>query len=214
MRLPPLLLMVFIQSAATGAAEHAIYFYTQEELHFSVMQNLLLALIFGITYVAGAMKSHGIIEWIAKRSGGRSGERALLLFVIVGHIIIGTLLTVQTAPWLLWTLWPVLGWMNGAHWPIVESYIVAGRTPRAASQAIGRFNVTWSTAAVASVAVAGVMIQWWEPSLLAMCAVFNLVSLVIVLLYFPRRALHLELDHPERLPPDVIESYKPLSRSA
>lgn len=214
MKLTPLLLMVFIQSAATGAAEHAIYFYTQEVHGFSVMQNLLLALVFGITYVIGAMKSHTLIEWLARRSGGQSGERKLLIFVILGHIILGAAFTVNASPYLLWALWPVLGWCNGTHWPIVESYIVAGRPPRAASQAIGRFNVTWSIAATLPVAIAGLLIHWWEPGLLALCAALNVLGLIVVLATFPRRAIHLEDDHPERLPSAVIESYKPLSRSS
>lgn len=214
MKLTPLLFMVFLQSAAAGAAEHAIFFYTQEVHGFSVMQNLLLALIFGISYVAGAIKSHNIIESIARRTAGLSGERTLLLFLILGHIAVYTVLTLYASPWAMWLLWPVLGWMGGTHWPIVESYIVAGRLPRAASLAIGRFNITWSIAVVLSVAIAGVLIHWWQPALLALCAALNLASLILVLLRFPRRALHLELDHPERLPAATIESYLPLSRSA
>jgi len=207
MNLARLLILVFLQSAATAAAEHAIYFYTKEVHQFSVTLNLLLALVFGAAYIFGAIGSHGL----SKRIGG---ERRALMSVILGQVIVGAVLTFSTSAALFWCLWPMLGWLAGSQWPIIESYVVAGRPPKAATHAIGRFNVTWSIAVVLAVALAGYLIEQWDQALFAMSASLSLLSAILCLATFPANAAHLDDDHPGRLPCETIKRYKPLVVSA
>lgn len=214
MRAGPLLIAVFLLSMATASAEHAVFFFTKEALGFGVMLNLLLALVFGVTYLAGAHRSHALAEWMVRRLPGVGNERFVLLLLLGVQVVIGGLLTLSPTSAVFWATWPVLGAVSGIQWPIFESYVVAGRTPRAASVAISRFNVTWATSAVLAVGVSGLLIAWWEPALFALCGLLNLAGIVILLAAFPKRAEHLHDDHPERIPPDIIRGYRPLIASS
>lgn len=214
LRAAPLLLAVFLLSMATASAEHAVFFYTKEALGFGVMLNLLLALVFGVTYLVGARLSHPLAEWLVRRLPGVGNERFVLLLLLGSQVVIGGLLAWSPTPGMFWSLWPVLGLVSGMQWPIMESYVVAGRPPRAAATAISRFNVTWALAAVLAVTVSGLLIAWWEPALFALGGLLNLAGIVILLLTFPKRAEHLHDDHPERIPPEVVRSYRPLIASS
>lgn len=214
MRSAPLLLAVFLLSMATASAEHAVFFFTKEALGFGVMANLLLALVFGATYLAGAHRSHAIAEWAVRRMPDVGNERSVLLLILAAQVAIGGLLAWSPTPVMFWALWPVLGLVSGVQWPIVESYVVAGRPPRAAAKAISRFNTTWAIAVVLAVGVSGLLIAWWEPALFALCGLLNLVGIVVLLITFPKRAQHLQADHPERIPPEVVRSYRPLIASS
>lgn len=214
MRSTPLLIAVFLLSVATASAEHAVFFFTKEALGFGVMANLLLALVFGATYLAGAHRSHALSEWSVRRLPGVGNERAVLLAVLASQVVIGGLLAWSPTPGMFWALWPVLGLVSGVQWPIVESYVVAGRPPRAAATAISRFNVTWAVAVVWAVAVSGFLIDWWEPALFAMGGLLNLVGIGVLLATFPKRATHLQDDHPERIAAEVVRSYRPLIASS
>lgn len=214
MRSTPLLIAVFILSMATASAEHAVFFFTKEALGFGVMLNLLLALVFGVTYLVGAHRSHALSEWAIRHLPSVGNERFVLLLLLGVQVVIGGLLTCSPTPLVFWLLWPVLGGVSGLQWPIVESYVVAGRPPRAASTAISRFNVTWASSAVLAVGVSGLLIAWWEPALFALCGLLNLAGIAVLLAAFPKRAEHLHDDHPDRIPADVIRSYRPLITSS
>ncbi|XAL99890.1 MFS transporter [Phycisphaeraceae bacterium D3-23] len=214
MRSAPLLLAVFLLSMATASAEHAVFFFTKEALGFGVMANLLLALVFGATYLLGARLSHPWVEWLVRRLPGVGSERFVLVLILASQVVIGGLLAWSPTPAMFWSLWPVLGLVSGVQWPIFESYVVAGRPPRAAATAISRFNVTWATAVVIAVAISGLLIAWWEPALFALGGLLNLAGIVILLTTFPERAAHLEDNHPDRIPAEVVRSYRPLIASS
>jgi hypothetical protein len=83
---------------------------------------------------------------------------------------------------------------------VVESYVGAGKTPREAAKAIGRFNITWSAAVPLSLMAAGPFIATRPAGLFLLGAAVNLVTLALCFA-LPRHPVHLPVDHPER--PDL-----------
>jgi hypothetical protein len=190
-----LLVFAFLESFATVLVQRGVYFYTQATLGFGENQNLLLALGMGGVYVVGAFASHRVAK--------RFGERQALLGVLTGQIAM--LLSVWKGPqgWMLAAGSLLFSGLNGMMWPIVESYISVGRTPRAASQAIGRFNIAWSVPVPLAVWSSGPIIQHLTSGLFLFAAVGMALAttLIVSLRAVPE---HLATDHPERPGPDHL----------
>ena len=184
-----LLFITFVESLVTSLVERGILFYAEDQLDFSRSLNLWLALLFGLSYMAGAFVSHGAAH--------RFGERRWLMGMVLGHIVLN--LSLATEPGALWVfiLNSLLGFTSGSKWPVVESYVSAGLTPRQAMTTIGRFNMSWSSAVVIAVAISGMLIEFWPPSLFLFPGSVN-IGVFFILFLLPKRPTHLEQDHPDR----------------
>ncbi|HYQ04524.1 MAG TPA: MFS transporter [Polyangiaceae bacterium] len=197
-----LLLTVFTTSFSGTLLQRGAYFYTHQVLGFSQAQNLWLALLIGITYVVGASASHPL--------SARFGERRTLLSVLLSLISIHVLIaSVPSAPLLVVAL-ASIGLLQGAMWPIFESYMSAGETPRNLGRILSRYNMTWALSVPLSLALAGVIIASGSPRLLfvAAAALFSLVANSCRA--FPAQPAHLEADHVERPDAAALNSYRPL----
>jgi hypothetical protein len=188
-RLTRLLTVTFLESFATICVERGIYFFTEHELAFSDAANLWLALLFGLFYIAGALTSH--------RLAHRTSEKHVLAFTLVGQAVVVAALAAWPVPVMVYVSGALLGWLNGTKWPVVESYVSAGLTPRRTASVIGRFNVCWAVAVPSSLVVAGPMIAWIGGRFFLLPAVVSVVSLLLAR-SLEQRPVHLPDDHPER----------------
>jgi len=188
MHLGLVIVMTVIESFATICMERGIYFYTHERLAFSDPANLGMALVFGLAYAGGAAVSH--------RASNRLGEKRLLILTLLGQLAVHLALAARpTAGGVVGGL-VLIGLFNGLKWPVIESYVCAGRTPRQAARAVGMFNMAWAGAIPAALLVVGPLIAHWGPALFLLPAALNAVSLALA---GPMRApVHLAHDHPER----------------
>jgi hypothetical protein len=93
------------------------------------------------------------------------------------------------------TAWTTVGavWaiavLNGLKWPVVESYMAAGRSPAAVSRSVGSFNMAWSLAVPLSLAVAGPMIASGPSVMFGVAAVLSLAALPLTA-WIPARPDH------------------------
>jgi MFS family permease len=198
--------LTFIESVGTVLLERGLYFYTQNVLAFSEAKNLWLALAFGVTYVAGAVSSH--------RVSMRVSERGLLLLALFALLAIHFALTVFPQPALLMAAFPVVGLLQGIKWPVVESFISAGRAPAELVRVLGRFNTTWAVAVPLALVISGPLIASAFPaSLFAAAGGLNAVALAFVL-PLPARPLHLDHSHPERPNTQELRHFSALLLSA
>jgi hypothetical protein len=200
-----LLVITFIESFATTLIERGVYFYSHDRLAFTDGENLGLALGFGAAYALGALSSHGLAR--------RMSEKGLLLASLVAQIAGHMTLFFSAGPTLLVVMNAVLGCLNGLKWPVVESYVNAGQTPREQVGTVWRFNLSWAPAVALGLVAAGPLIEWWSPSLFASAAALNLASLAL-LWPLDRRPVHLPLDHPERPVPQAMARYRALLASS
>jgi MFS family permease len=201
-----LFLLTFFESIAATLIQRGIYFYTHENLGFSQSQNLWVAFGFGVTYVAGAFASHGLSK--------RFGEKTVLRGCIVALFALHSLLALVPAPWVL--VGSVFGTavVQGIKWPVVESYVSAGRAPKQLLSILSRYNVTWATAGFVAIGVTGVIVGtgvpalfFWLPALLNVCA-------ALLTLKLPAQPLHLAHSHPARPVEGELQSMRALLGSA
>lgn len=182
--------LTFLESIAATLIQRGLYFYTHEQLGFGQSQNLWLAFGFGAVYVVGAFVSHGAAR--------RWGERRLLFGCLFGLLALHVVMALFAGPITL--VIAVLGTavIQGMKWPIVESYVSAGLSPKRLLKVLGRYNVTWAIAGFAAIGCTGLILSTGVPSLFFWCpALLNVLGIVIAL-RLPQAPLHLEHSHPER----------------
>jgi len=201
-----LFILTFLESIAATLLQRGLYFYTHEHLGFSQNQNLWVAFGFGAIYVVGAFKSHGLSK--------RFGERRLLLGCIAGLLVVHSLLALFPAAWCL-----VLGVfataiIQGLKWPVIESYVSAGRAPKQLLPLLSRYNVTWATAGFVAIGITGLVVGIGIPSLFFwLPAALNLGAIALAL-RLPQKPLHLDHSHPERPDETELERMRALLGSA
>jgi len=188
-----LILIVFIESFTTMLVQRGIYFFCDTRLGFSDELNLWLALCFGAVYVVAAVSS--------RRVSARMPERSLVVLTVAAALGIHVLLALSPTTAVIFTANAVLAAAYGMKWPVLESYFVAGHTPRSALRVVGHFNFSWASAVPLGVAVAGPAISLHPAALFVLAAALNAVTLLLIA-PLPARPKHLPEDHPER-PTDV-----------
>jgi MFS family permease len=185
-----LFFLVFAESVAGTLLQRGLYFYTHEHLGFTEHHNLWVAFGFGVTYTGGAAVSHALSK--------RYSERAVLVGCMGALLGIHALLALFPAAWVLVTGVLVSAAVQGAKWPVVESYVSAGRPPRELLALLGRYNVTWATAGFVAIGVTGAIVGNGTPSLFFwLPAALNVVAIACAW-RLPRHPPHLAHGHPSR----------------
>ena len=204
-RLARLLLITFLESFATICVERAIFFFCVNQLGFSSANNLWLALGFGVAYVAGALASHRLSLAIGEKKlmAGAVAAQLLAHLVLVGWPVTRVLVGCTVA----------LGLFNGLKWPLIESYVSAGRSLGGTARAVGRFNIAWASAIPLTLLVAGVIIEVWPRGLFVLPAALNLCALWLIR-PLAARPPRLPPDHPQRPRSGLIPRLESLLVSA
>jgi hypothetical protein len=99
-------------------------------------------------------------------------------------------------------------------WPIVESYVSAGRAPKQLLPILGRYNVTWATAGFVAIGVTGLIVGSGVPSLFFWVPALLNLGAIAFTLRLPERPLHLEHGHPDRPAEPELVSLRSLLGSA
>lgn len=198
--------LTFIQSFATVLLERGLYFYTEGRLEFSDTQNLALALLFGALYAVGALLSHGITQ--------KLGERPTLQAVVFGLVLLNLTIVLHPSTIVVWGGFAGIGFLEGMKWPIIETYVTAGATPRQTMRILSRFNVAWSSAVPLALIVSGPMMGSASPTSFILLAVVLHGGTLFAIRMLPRSPTHLDADHPERPDPSTTRRYRALLVSA
>lgn len=201
-----ILAFTFIESIATMLLQRGFYFYTKEELAFGQSAQLTLALVYGLTYIVGAALSHNVSK--------RFGEKPLLIAMVITQAVLHTSMALLPVRWLLIGGYLATAALIGMMWPIVESYVNAGLTPRQTQRMIGVFNIVWATAVPVGVAASGPLIGSGNPTLFFWAMLpMHAVSLLLCRPLL-RRPVHLAADHPERPDTATLARYRSLMLSS
>jgi MFS family permease len=201
-----LFILTFLESIAGTLLQRGLYFYTHEHLGFSQNQNLWVAFGFGATYIVGAFGSHALSK--------RMGERRLLLACVLALLAVHGLLAVFPAAWLMVAGVFATAVIQGAKWPVVESYVSAGRAPKELLPLLSRYNVTWASAGFVAIGVTGAIVGTGIPSLFFWLPALLNVGSALLILKLPTRPLHLDHAHPERPLESELHSMRALLGSA
>ncbi|QQE12231.1 MFS transporter [Planctomycetota bacterium] len=201
-----LLFIAFIESFATILLERGFYFYTRDILHFEEYQNLMLALMFGVIYVFGAVLSHRIAHKISEKYAFFSAVSILLLTNLMIFLFPNNALIVIS--------FGIIAFVTGAKWPILESYISAGQTPRHVLRIIGYFSLSWAGAAPLALVASGFLIGSDSPTRFFATAASIHALTLFACIFLKKRPVHLAENHPERLPSIQLHQYKHLLKAS
>jgi len=153
----------------------AIFFYMQDRFHWQAAQNFRLATAQGVVYIFGALSA-------GKLAARFSRERwliiayALLMFIdLAAGLVASEMLVVA--------LMLVHQLVIGATWPALESLCIAGADPHAMSRRVGVYNIVWSAAGAAAVALGGTIIKYFGPGYFLVGAAMQLGAVILMLLY-------------------------------
>ncbi len=152
-RLWVVLALTFLGSMGTGAVTNGIFFINKSALGYGRRENLWMGVVFGVTYIAGALLAGPGLRALAGRSAKVSTRGVLAgLMTGMGLVCLLPLAAAKGAPgWIepaVWVMVLVYSPGTGVLWPIVESYLSGGRGGTELRGVIGRFNIVWSSALV------------------------------------------------------------------
>src|SRR3954463_8602107 len=176
--LAAVLAVTFTASVSGGVFWQAIFFLTAGHYRFSEGRNLVLAAAMGAIYAATAATA-GIL---VRRLSTSSSPRALLMSVLAAWTIAAVLpLGARHSEPALWGAAFLGAAASAVTWPIVESYLSAGRHGAEMRSAIGVFNVTWTPATALALLLMPIVIQAGPLAPLVLSAAGSVAALAATL---------------------------------
>jgi hypothetical protein len=182
--LSAVLSVTFLGSVGSGAFWAGIFFVTASHYRFSPVRNLVLAAAMGGVYAVAARRAGSLLRALERRFSPRTvlaGALGMWGLASLAPLAEGDLEPV------LWLTALVGGAMPAIVWPIIESFLAAGRHGKEMRSALGWFNVTWTPATAVPLilmpALAKANVLW----AVAITAVMNAGAIVVALVALPRR---------------------------
>jgi len=139
-------------SVSGGVFWTGAFFLTRQHYRFTPTRNLLLAFAMGTAYAFVAWSAGRLTARLERQGPRRVVAIALALWALAAALPLG----VPGREAGIWVGGVLGSGASGAVWPVIESYLGAGRHGADLRQALGRFNVTWTLRAVPSSATTGV----------------------------------------------------------
>lgn len=172
--------VTFLASLGTGVFWHGLSFIAKHTYGFGQTRNLLLYALMGAVYAVGAFGAGAV----TRRLRRLMSPRGLLAWAIALQAAVCALPVTTTSEWALWVAAGAVSMLASLTWPIIESFVTAGRHGPRMRSAIGWFNMTWMPATVVPMFVMAPILQNHGEWAIGGLVVVNLVA-VGALIFFP-----------------------------
>lgn len=193
-------------SIGTSVIWNGLPFIAKQYYGFDESENFSLFLLIGLLYIVCAFASGKLTEFVNKACSSRT--LLALLLVIQGAVCVLPLLI--ESQWVVWVAGGVAGGCSAWLWPLVESYLVAGRHGQKMRCAIGYWNTVWMiSVAIAMIAIAPLMESHASMAIVGL-GFANLIAVVPLYWFNSEPAAHDETEAQEHVP----DGYKPLLKGA
>ncbi len=126
-------------SLGAGAYWFGLSFMARHGYGFDSERNLLFHALLGAIYVVGSLASGPL----SKRLSRFGSTRGQLAWLIAGQSLFALLPLLGAAEVWLWIAAIAISGLSALMWPIIESYLGAGRQGTAMRRALGQFNLVW-----------------------------------------------------------------------
>lgn len=136
--------LTWVNNIGASVALMGVYFIAKTTYHFTETQNVLLGLLQGVTYIAGALTAGPLGRRIAG-PGKPLNTRALTAVVMVLMGLICWVPVLWRDPLSLWAVVLIYSPLSGWLWPLIESFLASGRRGPDLRHAAGTFNFSWSS---------------------------------------------------------------------
>ncbi len=141
--LAPVLLLTALCSLGTGMFWHGLPFVARHTYGFDQTRNLVLYSVMGAVYTLGAFNS----ARLGRLLGRWLSARALLGAAVAAQAAACLLPLASAREPALWASAILVTSLSSLVWPVIESYLTAGRHGSEMRSAIGWFNLTWAPTA-------------------------------------------------------------------
>ena len=157
-----------------GVFWQAIFFLTAEHYRFTPERNLTLAAAMGAIYAVAAAGAGVLV----RRFSSSSSPRAVLMAALATWTVAaGMPLAAAHSETVLWAAALLGAAASAVTWPIVESYLSAGRHGAEMRAAIGWFNVTWTPATALALLLMPIVSQAGSLAALVLSAAGSVAAL-------------------------------------
>ncbi len=195
--------VTFLGSVAAGTFWAGLFFVTAERYGFSALANLALAVAMGAAYAIAA-------RFAGRLAHGRAPRRVLLVSLVICTAAMLLPMLLPASVGALWIAALVGVAASAATWPVVESYLTAGRHGAEMRSAIGKFNVTWTPATALPLVVLPLVMRASPSGSFALSAGATALAWVVALALPSHPAPH----EPEAARAAVGAEYPALLRAA
>ena len=173
-------------SAGTSVIWNGLPFIAKQQYDFSEAKNLALYLFIGLVYISGALSAGKLTKAIERYCS----PRTLLAVLLLTQTIVCMTPIISVGQWTIWLAGGVLGVCSAWMWPIVESFLVAGRHGREMRRIIGWWNMVWMISVAGTMfAMAPLMEGNASMVIVGLGGMFGLATFVLIV--FPKSpAIH------------------------
>ncbi len=182
-------LITCLNSIATGVLWNGLGFVTAREFHYSATETFTLYIVTGIVYAVTALSCGRIIRGFEHRFQPRT---ALLLILSIQALVAPLIYAGSSSVGLI-IIAVVLSITGATLWPIVESYVGAGRTADETRKSIGNWCIVWTSSVTLTLFLMAPLLRadgWLNPRL-ALFAIAPLSLLSIACLWLvPKQPGH------------------------
>ena len=200
------LILTGLCSLGTGVFWHGIPFIAKHSYQFGQTRTLVLYAAMGVIYATGAFTAGRLTRrlerWVS--------PRGVLVAVIGTQAVVCVCPIAFEGEWALWLAAGAGTFFASIIWPVIESYLTAGRHGPSMRSAIGWFNFTWAVCVAIPLFVMAPILQKHGEWTIGGFAAANLVGLA-VLAWFPSRPGHHD---PDLADAHVAAEYPALLQSA
>ena len=183
-----MLWLTILNSFATGILWNGLGFITDSVYRFTETETYSLFIVTGIAYTLTAFLTGRVLRRLASRLNARRAMQ--WLFIVQGGVAPLVYVGSSSAGLLLVAI--VTSMTGAALWPVVESYIAAGRSAQEVRRTLGIWCIAWM-GSVTGVLLVMAPLQGGSGVLDPRLSVFSILPLSALSLWIIRRVP----DHPE-----------------
>lgn len=177
-------------SLATGVLWNGLGFITAGEYDYSAGETYLLFIAAGVLYALAAFYCSRFLA----RIDGRMSPRTVLIVLCAIQVVIAPLALIRSTSAGVIAVVLITSITGACLWPIVESYVAAGRNPHETRRALGRWCIAWMIAVALSLILMGPLQRnegWLNPRFaLVALAPLSLLAIGFLFLLPARPGLH------------------------
>lgn len=195
------LAVAFFTSFNTGVFWNGLSFIAKHAYGFTENRNFILFAVMGGVYTVGAFRAGAMTRLV----GRVCSPRQVLVIVITLQTVFCLMPVLFAGEWALWTSAIGVTLAASILWPLMESYLTAGRHGHAMRSAIGWFNITWTIAVCIPMLLMAPILEHHAKWAIGGLAVINLLGLLPLFL-FTRQPGH----HDAELSAEHVQNEYPL----
>jgi MFS family permease len=187
----PIILVSLLLSIGTGILWNGLSFVAEAAFGYGRVETYTLSIVQGLFYVIAAGLAGRIIRALERHLAPRS----VLALVLLAQGVVAPIILFSPSSPALWFVACAVSAASALQWPIIESYLTAGRSAKRMRSAIGWWNVVWMGSTLIALALTGVILDAGLPMIaIAAIAPVNLVAAVLLVAFGRAPGTHLHDD--------------------